>query len=248
MALFLSHANVALNLIRTDHEQSSHDQRLLRHSLSSPIPQGQPVQDRRAHRDRCAHSRRGSKNLVWFRTTSSNDFTQSLSASRSDSPSDRRNASRAVGNRRNFRRGIKNALRSSRNVWVSRYGWIGRLGLFGDLRCPETTTHLNRGTGGSVERISLGPRGQRGFLEEGIKRDALLTSVMRPCRLRLAPALTPALTLTFEVGPTTFPMTCRELGQTRESQCCTESRVKNLEWSILTHSALQALDELKNSS
>ena len=37
----------------------------------------------------------------------------------------------------------KNALRSSRNVRVSRYGWIGRLGLFGDLRCPETTTHLN---------------------------------------------------------------------------------------------------------
>jgi hypothetical protein len=136
-----------------DHEQSSHDQRFLRHSLSSPIPQGQPVQDRRAHRDRCAHSRRGSKNLVWLRTASSNDFTQSLSASRSDSPPDCRNASRAVGNRRNFRRGIKNALRSSRNGWVSRYGWIGRLGLFGDLRCPETTTHLNRGTGGSVERM-----------------------------------------------------------------------------------------------
>ena len=59
-----------------------------------------------------------------------------------------------MGDRRNFRRGIKNALRSPRNVRVSRYRWIGRLGLFGEVRCPETTTRLDRGTGGSVKRIS----------------------------------------------------------------------------------------------
>jgi hypothetical protein len=164
-----------------------------------------------------------------------------------------------MGNRRNFRRGIKNALRPSRNVRVSRYGWIGRLGLFGDLRCPETTTHLNRGTGGSVERIRIAWQHQQdpaaplpikrsttstttttirrrapecGLLEKGIKRDALLTSAMRPCRLTLALTLTlpQAPERLLRVAPrnlksvTTFPMACRELGQTRESQCCTESK------------------------
>jgi hypothetical protein len=105
---------------KPDHEQSSHDQRLLRHRFSLPIPQGHPVQDRRAHRGSCSHSRRGSKNLVWLRTTSSNDFIQNPSASRSHSTSDRRNASGTVGARRNFGRGISNAFRSPRNCRVSR--------------------------------------------------------------------------------------------------------------------------------
>jgi hypothetical protein len=141
-----------LNSSEPDHEQSSHDQRLLRYRFSLPIPQGHPVQNRRAHRGCCSHSRRGSKNLVWLRTTSSNDFTQNPSTSRSHRPSDRRNASSAVGDRRNIRRGINNALRSPRNVRVSRHGWIGRLDLYGEVWCPETTAGLDRGTRDSVRR------------------------------------------------------------------------------------------------
>jgi hypothetical protein len=106
-------SSLKITLPGPDHEQSSHDQRLLRHRPSSPIPQGQPVQGRRAHRGRCSHSRRGNKNLGWLWTTSSNNFTQNLSTSRSHSPSDRRNAASALGDRRDFRRGIKNALRSA---------------------------------------------------------------------------------------------------------------------------------------
>jgi hypothetical protein len=130
-----------------DHDQGSHDLRLLRHSRSSPIEYRQPVQDRRAHRGHCSNSRRGSKYLLWLWSTPRNGSPQNLSTSLSHSPSNRRNAPSTVGDRRNFRRGINDALRSPRNVRISRYGRIGRLDLFGEVWCPETTTHLDRGPG-----------------------------------------------------------------------------------------------------
>ena len=129
-----------------DHDQGSHDLRLLRHSRSSPIPYRQPVQDRRAHRGHCSNSRRGSKYLLWLWSTPRNGSPQNLSTSLSHSPSNRRNAPGTVGDRRNFRHGINNALRLPGNVRVSRYRWIGRLDIFGEARRPETTARLDRGT------------------------------------------------------------------------------------------------------
>ncbi len=46
----------------------------------------------------------------------------------------------------------------ARNVRDSRYGWIGRLDLFSEVWCSETTARLDRGNGDSVEAHHLGLR------------------------------------------------------------------------------------------